>query len=121
VRDELMAMLAGLKVPLRLIPGKLVINAVAAGAPDKGDALVSLMARERSDLALYVGDDVTDEKVFELHQPRSLPWLSSASQVLTVRVGRSTSSAACSFVRSQLQIDELLSRLAALRRNRAEP
>lgn len=124
VRDELMALLAGLKVPLRIIPGKLVINAVAAKAPHKGDALLALMARERAELALYVGDDVTDEDVFELHQPREhlpLSWLASASQILTVRVGRSRSSAASYFLRGQLQIDELLTRLVALRRNRAEP
>jgi trehalose 6-phosphate phosphatase len=123
VRDELMAMLAGLKMSLRVIPGKLVLNVVTARAPDKGHALVSLMARERAERALYIGDDVTDEDVFELHRRarRTLPWRSSNSEVLTVRVGRSASSSASYFLRSQLQIDELLSRLATLRRKPAAP
>lgn len=124
VRDELLAMLESLGVPLRVIPGKLVLNAVSAKAPHKGQALMTLMARERSELALYVGDDVTDEDVFELDRSRDhspLPWVTAAGQVLTVRVGRSRSSAARYFLRGQPQIDDLLSRLATLRRKRAEP
>lgn len=124
VRDELLAMLDALPISLRIVPGKLVLNAVAAKAPHKGQALLGLMARERSDLALYVGDDVTDEDVFELSRPpegRKVPWMSAASQLLTVRVGRSRSSAASYFLRGQPQIDDLLSRLATLRRKRAKP
>jgi trehalose 6-phosphate phosphatase len=123
VPDELANMLLGLPVALRVIPGKMVLNAVAASAPDKGDALLLLAERERAEMALYVGDDVTDEDVFELHLRRHLqkPWLGSTGKVMTVRVGRSRSSAARYFLRGQRQIDELLSRLAALRRGRATP
>jgi len=57
--------------------GKCVVNAVVAGAPDKGDAVVSLTRRAGCDATVFVGDDVNDEAVFE----RALPnWL-------TVRVG----------------------------------
>jgi trehalose 6-phosphate phosphatase len=131
-RRELEAAIAELPVAMRVIRGKLVLNAVPVQAPHKGDALRALMARERTDLALYVGDDVTDEDVFRLYrQPgQAAPARHGrppatqhrdASQVLTVRIGRSRSSAARYFLREQQQIDELLARLAALRRKRAEP
>ena len=54
---------------MRVIPGKLVINVVPDAAPSKGDALVALRDRTEADIAMYVGDDVTDEDVFRLDQP----------------------------------------------------
>ena len=51
------------------MPGKLVVNVVPARALNKGDALIGLRTNERADTALYVGDDITDEDVFELDQP----------------------------------------------------
>lgn len=91
---------------MRVVPGKLVVNVVPGGAPHKGDAVVRLRAQEGSDTAIYVGDDVTDEDVFELDQP---------GRLLSVRVGRSAASAADYFLRDQRQIDPFLSRLAELR------
>lgn len=99
-----------LPVRTRLIPGKLVMNVVPERAPNKGDALLSLRAVERADTALYVGDDVTDEDVFELDQP---------GRLLTIRVGQSRSSAAAYFIRDQRAMDGLLARLAALGEERA--
>lgn len=136
MRQTLIDALAALPVSMRVIRGKMVLNAVPEQAPDKGDALHDLMIRARTDLALYVGDDVTDEDVFRRHPrqqgpvarrgpgrgaPRPAAPHSDASQVLTVRIGRSRASAARYFLAEQEQIDELLSRLAALRRKRAEP
>lgn len=136
MRIILTAALAALPEPMRIIRGKMVLNAVPEQAPDKGDALQEIMVRARTDLALYVGDDITDEDVFRRHpQPprqgaragsradRRLPATQQmdASQVLTVRIGLSRSSAARYFLPEQEHIDELLSRLAALRRKRAEP
>jgi trehalose 6-phosphate phosphatase len=63
---------------LKRFGGKCVVNVVAASAPDKGDAIVSLVARCGAASAVFIGDDVNDEAVFA----RALPhWL-------TVRVGR---------------------------------
>lgn len=124
MRAQLAAALAALPLRMRVISGKLVLNAVPAEAPDKGDALMGLLAREHTDFALYVGDDITDEDVFRLHRRRGRPGrprLADVNQVMTVRIGRSRSSAARYFLRGQEQIDDLLARLAALRRKRAEP
>jgi trehalose 6-phosphate phosphatase len=91
---------------MRMIAGKLLVNVVPEGAPHKGDALAALRAREGADTALYVGDDITDEDVFEIDQP---------GRLLGVRVGRASRSAAAYFLRDQREIDTLLSKLRALR------
>lgn len=98
--------LAALPAPVRIVPGKLVVNVVPSRAPHKGDALLALRAQERADTALYVGDDVTDEDVFLLDQP---------GRLLTIRVGESRASAAAYYLRDQREIDRLLSRLLELR------
>jgi trehalose 6-phosphate phosphatase len=70
-------MLGGMPATLRIFGGKCVVNAVAADAPDKWGAVRALLARSGARSALFVGDDVNDEPVFE-HAPPD--WL-------TVRVG----------------------------------
>lgn len=105
-RAAILAAVAALPTPMRVVLGKMVVNVVPARAPDKGDALLDLRARAKADTALYVGDDVTDEDVFELDQP---------GRLLTIRVGKSRSSAAAYFVRDQREVDTLLARLVALR------
>lgn len=102
IRDAVLA----LPSKMRIVPGKLVVNLVPAGAPNKGNALVQLREAAQTDTALYVGDDVTDEDVFELDQP---------GQLLGLRIGESRSSAAAYFLRHQLEMDRLLARLVALR------
>lgn len=102
IRDAI----SSLPVKMRIVPGKLLLNVVAERAPNKGDAVLDLRTIEHADLALYVGDDVTDEDVFELDQP---------GRLLGVRVGESRSSAARYFLKSQREIDRLLARLIALR------
>jgi trehalose 6-phosphate phosphatase len=72
------ALVADLDPALRCFGGKYVVNVVAAGAPDKGDAVASLVRRAGCDSALFVGDDINDEAVFVRASPT---WL-------TVRVGR---------------------------------
>ncbi|MDX2167711.1 MAG: trehalose-phosphatase [Deltaproteobacteria bacterium] len=99
-------MVAVLPVRLRVIPGKLVVNLVPAHAPHKGDALVAVRTAVAADMALYLGDDDTDEDVFRLDQPQRL---------VGVRVGRRAGSAARYFVRAQRDVDTLLERLIALR------
>ena len=97
---------ARLPLSMRTIPGKLVINVIPEQAPHKGDALVAVRAHESVDTAIYVGDDATDEDVFELDQP---------GRLLAIRVGRSKRSSASYYLRDQREIDTLLRRLARLR------
>lgn len=63
---------------VRIFGGKRVVNAIAADAPDKARAMHDLVQRCGADCALFAGDDVNDEPVFEGAPP---DWL-------TVRVGR---------------------------------
>ncbi len=105
-RSAIHAAVAALPRPMRVVPGKLVVNVVPERAPNKGDALVELRRAEGADTALYVGDDVTDEDVFELDQP---------GRLLSVRVGESRSSAAAYFIRDQSEMDRLLAILVSLR------
>jgi trehalose 6-phosphate phosphatase len=97
---------AALPFATRLVPGKLVLNVLPSGAPHKGQALLELREREGAQMALYVGDDVTDEDVFALEQP---------GRLVSARVGRSKNSAARYFLRDQREIDTLLARLIELR------
>jgi len=94
-----------LPVVMRVVPGKLVLNVVPLGAPNKGDALRRLLGIERCQAALYVGDDVTDEDVFRLER---------SGGVLAIRVGRLRSSAASWYLRDQGEVDGLLATLADL-------
>jgi trehalose 6-phosphate phosphatase len=94
----------------RLIPGKKVLNVLPRDFPTKGDAVRTLLARLGLSSALYLGDDVTDEDVFRLGPP----------MVLGVHVGRGPSLAPWRLV-SQDKVDELLTRLAALRERRVPP
>ena len=113
-RDALLMIdgaLAALRVPMRAIPGKLVINIVPVQAPNKGDALIDLQAQEGADTAIYVGDDVTDEDVFELDRP---------GRLLTVRVGASRVSTAAYFLRDQSETDILLAKLVGFREGQDE-
>jgi len=63
---------------LRLFAGKMVVNAMAADAPDKAHAVHALVARVGTAAAFFAGDDVNDEPVFASAPP----------QWLTLRVGR---------------------------------
>lgn len=108
-REAILGAVRALPTPMRIVPGKMVVNVVPARAPDKGDALLDLRTREKADIALYVGDDVTDEDVFKLDQP---------GRVLTVRVGESRASSATYFLRTQREIDTLLNKLVVLREKR---
>jgi trehalose 6-phosphate phosphatase len=97
---------AGLPIAMRTVPGKLVVNVVPVGAPHKGDALVLLRAEEGMDTAIYVGDDATDEDVFELDQP---------GRLLSIRVGLARSSSAAYYLKNQTEMDALLLQLERLR------
>lgn len=93
---------------LRRFGGKCVANVVPAAAPDKADALFALVARSGSGSALFVGDDVNDEPVFER----------APAHWLTVRVGLDAGhSSARFFVDGPASLAPLLQRLLVLLRD----
>ncbi|HKP65778.1 MAG TPA: trehalose-phosphatase, partial [Casimicrobiaceae bacterium] len=94
--------IASLEPAPRIIAGKAVVNVLPADAPDKGDALRTLIGAEKSNNVLYVGDDDTDEAVFALDLPG----------VLTLRVEPSQTSAAMLFLRDQREVPALIDRIA---------
>jgi trehalose 6-phosphate phosphatase len=71
------SLIADLPAVLRIVPGKCVYNVVVADAPDKCDAVASLVRRAGCDSAIFVGDDINDETVFAR----------APDNWLTVRVG----------------------------------
>lgn len=91
---------------VRAVPGKCVINVLPEGAPHKGLALQRLRRELAADVALYIGDDETDEDVFNLEEP---------GRLLGIRVGKSMRSRASYFLTSQREIDALLELLISLR------
>lgn len=95
-----------LPAEFRLLPGKLVVNVVHSRAPTKASAILRLRDELEADTVLYVGDDESDEEVFQLDQP---------GRLFAVRVGRSRSSHAAYYLRDQSEIDRLLRGLIALR------
>jgi len=100
----LQALQATLPPALKGYGGKQVFNVVAAAAPDKADALHALLQRSGCDSALFAGDDVNDEPVFQRAPP---PWL-------TVRVGRAGARTQARFaLRNPAEVAQLLARLAA--------
>jgi trehalose 6-phosphate phosphatase len=84
--------------------GKLVVNVVVTGAPNKGDALAAERDRLGCNWVLYVGDDANDEDAFAL-----------SGNVVSVRIGQKLRSRARYYLRSQEEIDELLELLVRLR------
>lgn len=84
---------------VRIFGGKRVFNATALDAPDKARAMHDLVRRCGADCALFAGDDVNDEPVFESAPP---DWL-------TVRVGRGDSRARF-YIDGPQQMGELLER-----------
>jgi trehalose-phosphatase len=89
----------------RVFDGHAVVNVAPAGAPDKGAAVAALLRRIGWRQALYVGDDVTDEDAF-----------AADGVTVSVRVGRSSRSAARFFLPRQADVDALLRGLIAARR-----
>ncbi len=105
-RERIEHAIARLQLPVRTIHGKAVVNVLPSRAPHKGDALIRLRDAAGTDTALFVGDDLTDEDIFALDQP---------GRLLTIRIGASRVSAANFYVRSQRDIDTLLTLLARRR------
>ena len=97
--------LAGPDERLRVFGGKLVVNVVPTTAPDKADAVHALLRRSGAPSAIFAGDDVNDEPVFE----------SAADGWLTIRVGRDNArSKARYFLDSPGERAMLLERMVSL-------
>jgi trehalose 6-phosphate phosphatase len=103
-RRKILAVARKLK-DVRVLGGKQVVNLLTDKAPDKGDALATERARLHCNWILYVGDDENDEDAFSLR-----------GNVVPVRIGRKQRSHARFYLRTQGEIDELISLLVRLRR-----
>jgi len=103
-RAAIESLLGTLDPRLRRFGGKCVENVVSARAPDKGQAVATLMQRSGADTALFAGDDVNDEAVFLRAPPH---WL-------TVRVGRDATSAARYYLDGTPDMALLLGKLRTL-------
>jgi trehalose 6-phosphate phosphatase len=90
---------------LKQFGGKCVVNISPANAPDKADALVSLIKLHGVSSAVFVGDDLNDESVFGQAQP---DWL-------TVKIGRDyPASQARFFLDSHSEMAILLQKMLSL-------
>lgn len=96
----------GLDVPIRLMFGKSVCDFVPKDAPNKGDAVLTIQRKLNAGGVLYIGDDVTDEDVFQHATVRN--WL-------CVRVGQSDQTKAPYYLRNQREMDALLLRMIRLK------
>jgi trehalose 6-phosphate phosphatase len=85
----------------QVIDGKLVLNLLAPGSITKYEALAALVERTRAEAVLFVGDDDTDELVFERAPPH---WT-------TVRVEPVDSSRARYSLAEQSDVSALLAEL----------
>jgi trehalose 6-phosphate phosphatase len=97
---------AHLPSSLKLSAGKLVVNVVHTRAPTKANAILRLRDELGADTVLYLGDDASDEEVFELDEP---------GRLISVRIGRSAQSRAPYFLRDQHEVDRLLRTLIQMR------
>ncbi|MFM8269302.1 MAG: trehalose-phosphatase [Pseudomonadota bacterium] len=106
-RNQLVKLAEQLAPTPRIVLGKYVVNLIPPDSPDKGTALLDLMKHAKLDSAIYVGDDLTDEDVFSLSSPK----------VLGVRVGRIQKSSAPFYIKTQSEINRLLSHILFFLKN----
>lgn len=85
----------------RTMSGHSVLNLLPAFAPDKWEAILTLVEVGRFDQLLFIGDDETDEVVFRATLP---DWL-------TIRVGPVTQTAARFYINDQSEVVTLLKTL----------
>jgi trehalose 6-phosphate phosphatase len=97
---------------VRILGGVEAVTVLPARGTDKGKALQRTRRLLRCDMALYVGDDDTDEDAF-----RS----GGDAPLLAIRVGASRTSDAPYHLHSQDDIDRLLTLLIDLRAPGATP
>jgi trehalose 6-phosphate phosphatase len=103
--DAILEAVAALNGEARVIAGKLVVNLLPTGAPDKGSALCALRRTLQTERMIYVGDDSTDEDAFKLRD---------SEQLLGIRIGRSANTQAAYYLTKQTDIDRFLENLLEL-------
>lgn len=109
-RQCLDALLGRADSGLHVFHGKCVLNIAPADAPDKADAVASLVRRAGAGAALFAGDDVNDEPVF---QRAPVDWL-------TLKVGRDgPPSSAQFFIDGEDEMERLLQRLLDIAQGQA--
>jgi trehalose 6-phosphate phosphatase len=98
-------LLSARRESLQIFDGKMVVNAMQAGAPDKAQAVHALVARCGAAAAFFAGDDANDEPVFA----------SAPEHWLTLRVGRNNpASMARFFLDGPQEMARLLEHIQAL-------
>lgn len=98
---QLADVLASLVPHAHVMQGKCVYNLLPPDAANKGMALEQLLKESGAPSAIYIGDDVTDEDVFQLQR----------TDLLSVRIGRGVETKAEFFVHHRLDIVQLLDEL----------
>lgn len=98
VQAALVLLLKRLMPTPQLICGKASVNALPSGSTRKGEAARSLMIHLRRDGLFFVGDDETDEDVFEL----------TDGLILGVRIGQQAKSRAQYYLKHQSEIEEVI-------------
>ena len=98
VRLGLVLLLDQLTPTPRLIFGKASMNVLPPGEGGKGPASLALMRHLRQTGLFFIGDDETDEDVFEL----------SEGLAMGVRVGRHSESRAQYYVKDQGEIEDVI-------------
>ncbi len=98
VRMALLLLLDQLTPAPRVIFGKASVNVLPPGKDGKGPAALALMRHLRQTGLFFIGDDETDEDVFEL----------SEGLVMGVRVGRYSKSRAQYYVKDQGEIEDVI-------------
>ncbi|MEN6621817.1 MAG: trehalose-phosphatase [Smithella sp.] len=78
--------------------GKYIENLIPAQAPDKGTAMLHLMRYDGAVKGFFIGDDVTDEDIFEL----------PGDQIFTVHVGGDSKTKARYVLLNQQEVSRLL-------------
>jgi trehalose 6-phosphate phosphatase len=89
---------------VKVFGGHAVVNVLPVDAPTKGDAIRTLCGRLAANLAVYVGDDRTDEDAFRTEVVR-----------FSVRIGECPDSAARYSIATQREVNDLLCALIAAR------
>lgn len=88
----------------RVIKGKFVVNILPFVEINKGFAFKKILNLEKKKFSLFIGDDDTDEDVFNIVDPHCL----------TIRVGKSSYSKAKYYINSQSEVEILLSKILRL-------
>lgn len=99
-KKEIQKTLTVLQPSARIIEGKSVFNLLPLNAPHKGMAMLDLINISQSRHGFYLGDDDTDEDVFNMKY--------SQGQLMTVRVGHKKNSQAKYYLSRQSEVNTLL-------------